>query len=863
MADIRIARPQAGERLALQAGENARFVLDFQSSEALLERAGENLVFTFEDGGSVSIEGFYTAYTAESLPSFQVEGSELAGKDFFAALDETLMPAAGPAAAAAPPGGSSQAFGSSALMGGVSRLDGLDLQNERAADPENTLQAAGTGSGTGIGTGDEAGSPPLNLALLSGVQLGTVYEGALNVPGARGSFQHPDFPGGLSAEQARSTLTGIPQGWTVVGGTGESGALVQENGAWRYVLSGAVQPESSSQGHDATTDLVRVTLRHVSGEQVTLSVPVTVVDDAPLLEFGGMTTITTGAMNYGPETSFLVENGVTPEWSGKLIHPVSGAGFSIAVGKVVYDASNEKIDDVRSSFGEATKNSFGTLGQRDHYIDERDGLSVRNGQGSHDEISVIRNYGTTVADDSWTSAEAIAFDLDQVAYGMRFEIGSFFSGADPEDMVNERMLLTLYRNGEQVGTIIVTSEAKGNGIVTIEEPFPDGFDRVVLSPLDNGNRTPDDSTQRYSQINNSEFVIRSASFASLSAISVTEGTVTAIAGADGFDAAHASAVGSVKFNYEDGQALALVDASGKEFLVTLGLSDNGSVLSARTEADGDLVFKAEIQDNGEWRFEQYKCFTSGDAGAAQGGDGSTATFDLSFITKDSDGDVFTSSAHIPTISSVNSAGALTALHGLSDDELRAFALNAESDRGHENQTAGHDTLSGGSGNDVLFGDGGDDILFGYDGDDLLFGGAGNDYLDGGKGADRTFGGSGDDLVLFDVNDLFTDGGAGIDVLLGGSADLADMKAGLQNGSIENMELIVSGDSVVGLTRMEDLYNTLGIARDNEGRLSLQSGWSEVPEDSFAADGVTYVEYRHDDGTVLLMQQQIKAESGGN
>ena len=48
--------------------------------------------------GTHFYSGFYTTYSKEEMPSFQVEGVEISGQDFFAALGEDLMPAAGPAA---------------------------------------------------------------------------------------------------------------------------------------------------------------------------------------------------------------------------------------------------------------------------------------------------------------------------------------------------------------------------------------------------------------------------------------------------------------------------------------------------------------------------------------------------------------------------------------------------------------------------------------------------------------------------------------------------------------------------------------------------------------------------------------------
>lgn len=106
MADIRLAKPAAGTTQTIPSAPDGRFIFDFPADAATLTRSGDNLVLTFEDGASIQLQGFYTTYSKEEMPSFQVDGVEISGQDFFAALGEDLMPAAGPAA------------GSSAARGG-------------------------------------------------------------------------------------------------------------------------------------------------------------------------------------------------------------------------------------------------------------------------------------------------------------------------------------------------------------------------------------------------------------------------------------------------------------------------------------------------------------------------------------------------------------------------------------------------------------------------------------------------------------------------------------------------------------------------------------------------------------------------
>ena len=120
MADIRLAKPVAGTTQTVPSAPDGRFIFDFPADAATLTRNGDDLVLSFEDGSSIRLQGFYTTYSKEEMPSFQVEGVEISGQDFFAALGEDLMPAAGPAAgSSASRGGRYNEYGGSDLLDGM------------------------------------------------------------------------------------------------------------------------------------------------------------------------------------------------------------------------------------------------------------------------------------------------------------------------------------------------------------------------------------------------------------------------------------------------------------------------------------------------------------------------------------------------------------------------------------------------------------------------------------------------------------------------------------------------------------------------------------------------------------------------
>lgn len=129
MADVRLVKPVAGSQ-NIVCDPQARFVFDFPADAATLSRSGDNLVLTFEDGSSIQLENFYTAYSSENMPSFSLEGVEISGQDFFTAMNGAdLMPAAGPAASASAMGNGPRyhEYTNAELYDGLDRLGGLDL----------------------------------------------------------------------------------------------------------------------------------------------------------------------------------------------------------------------------------------------------------------------------------------------------------------------------------------------------------------------------------------------------------------------------------------------------------------------------------------------------------------------------------------------------------------------------------------------------------------------------------------------------------------------------------------------------------------------------------------------------------------
>ena len=129
MADIKLARPTAGQNVVVPSAPDARMVLDFAADQVSIDRpeGSDSLFFRFDDGSSIELQNFYTQYNKEAIPSFEVDGQLIAGADFFNAFGPDLAPAAGPAAGPTRSGRYSD-FANSGLEDGVNHLDGLDYR---------------------------------------------------------------------------------------------------------------------------------------------------------------------------------------------------------------------------------------------------------------------------------------------------------------------------------------------------------------------------------------------------------------------------------------------------------------------------------------------------------------------------------------------------------------------------------------------------------------------------------------------------------------------------------------------------------------------------------------------------------------
>ena len=123
--NIQLQRPAAGQNLVVPVAPDAHLEFTFDQGDANFSKDGQNFVLTFNDGGTLTLQGFYDNFGDNAQPpTFVTSGGELPGEQFLAALDNPdLMPLAGPTAGPAVLGGGAY---EDALLAGVGGVTGLD-----------------------------------------------------------------------------------------------------------------------------------------------------------------------------------------------------------------------------------------------------------------------------------------------------------------------------------------------------------------------------------------------------------------------------------------------------------------------------------------------------------------------------------------------------------------------------------------------------------------------------------------------------------------------------------------------------------------------------------------------------------------
>ena len=460
--------------------------------------------------------------------------------------------------------------------------------------------------------------------------------------------------------------------------------------------SGELHDQHGSEEDLATgfTGSLDVTL--ADGTTSSITVDVSILDDVPTLTVGKpVTDMKPGdsgdnLVKVDEEISFINykqtgtdENGkpVYEQTTGELSTKYWNNQITIFAAKVTYDGVDEwgnKRISTEDPAGMSLDYSFYNGGAKQYYkgtppkedIDKdiaiRDGSSwYREAPESDWGLTVNGGEGQGEIQASGNTSEAVVINLNGYAYGMTIDFGAFFAGKssdeDPAagtgyDNVSEKALITFYKDGKLVYSTVVYGTDSGEFTFNTGDVVLEGFDKVVVSAVDN-------STDKYKN-ESSDFTIQGFDFITKrnDPIIINKGTVTAESGADGFADAYADS--HVQFDLagmvnedslsEDGTSgtvTVLVD--GIEQTVKLELSEGSSGESILTgtlqesgedgkPVDGEQLFTATLDKNGNWTMEQYEQFrvdNETETGSNQ--------FELVFKTEDADGDMVSTTVNVP------------------------------------------------------------------------------------------------------------------------------------------------------------------------------------------------------------------------
>ena len=300
MADILLSKPAANAARVVPSAPDTRFVFDFPANAATLSRAGDNLLLTFDDGSSIELTNFYTQYSQEAMPEFVIDGTLVAGADFFNAFGPDLMPAAGPAAGAATRAARYNEFGDSSLMDGINHLDGLDTGFDGAAVTtldESAVPAPDALSGDGAAgdvvdhgvtirpveseVGAENDILRVQEALLGKADT-TKAAGALLIDAPDG-VADITINGVIVFQNNALTRAPVPtnEGFLDVTGFDPASGLLE----YTYTLERSTQEHTEPGADDISHDL-SVIVTDTDGDAGSATITVMITDDVPTLTMG-------------------------------------------------------------------------------------------------------------------------------------------------------------------------------------------------------------------------------------------------------------------------------------------------------------------------------------------------------------------------------------------------------------------------------------------------------------------------------------------------------------------------------------------------------------------------------------------------
>jgi VCBS repeat-containing protein len=175
------------------------------------------------------------------------------------------------------------------------------------------------------------------------------------------------------------------------------------------------------------------------------------------------------------------------------------------------------------------------------------------------------------------------------------------------------------------------------------------------------------------------------------------------------------------------------------------------------------------------------------------------------------------------------------------------------------------SMTGTSGNDMLNGTSGGDYIEGLAGNDNIKANAGDDVLEGGTGNDSLYGGGGNDIIAWDQNDGIVQGGPGIDTLFIPLDTTIDFNPGYSSLSFFEIIQLGKNAQVLNLAPEDVTSVTTGIdlviTGDSTNGVELTGSWMvTTPSSGYSVYSSGVITLEVQDGVYLLDRGTNGADS---
>ncbi|MBP3731148.1 MAG: hypothetical protein J6I40_06750 [Mailhella sp.] len=827
MADLHLSKPAAGSVASIPCAQDSRFVFDFPTADASLSRQGDALVFSFEDGSSVQLEDFYKTYNSEQMPSFAMDGVEVAGPDFFMAMNqEDLMPAAGPSAGNGVNGsGHYNEYANMDLLGGLNRIGGLDLGWVDDVNPETEGAAGGHG----------------DIIELEDIVY-TPTDSDMPTPPSIVDYTPPTNP--EPTPSVPTTPTEIPTEPT----TPEEPATPNFKLAVMF-----------NMGKNSEYSAAGVTKLGIAFEEVLKIVQDTLKEHDGIIDLG---IIPYAARAYTPGTnSYLWDIGDKGEWKNFTENNL-----------IQLRTELQQMYDLR---GYDTKNTNGSFDQwlKAHHV-AVDADVQYNGTVDNDgkqiwDIDIEsrdRYFSNNNYEDAFNAATSWFNSFDSLEGGSAaVTLGGFmanyaysFYGRYETKIysytlsVNEESISKkIEENDDNLYSDDLFEYRINHNTNIIEYRLKDSTEDTPWKNFDNddnGNKIIKDIELDFTNLvisDGKQFEIAGEEYKVVyhmldgylykkdaSGMYNIDGSLH-IMNSNDTHGKHADLPKSGYWNsavIPDNEGKSLIwDAAGVALDRLKETVDQFTFVKLYEGANGEKDHDLKLIQFTEYLIDHGHLSP----------DAIITVKELSDVDVDNPQKIYSGTDRGLIIGEDNET------NGTDNNDLifgRGYDDSVQNNLEHANYEdiihggkgtdvifggSGHDTLYGDDGNDLLFGGSGSDKLYGGEGDDYLNGGEGDDYLNGGEGRDILVGGSGNDILVYDANDYVLEGGDGIDFLLSndGKVSLEDL---LNNDTetgpkVNDVEVLLKGEGIDSLSSLADLAKE-GITLE-DGKVELE-GWKQ-------------------------------------